>query len=58
MQPRPWIADFAPGYLARVIHRFPMQGDREPWTNPQDYARERASLGRGAIEDDVLAFEA
>jgi len=57
MKPRPWIADFSPGYIARVIDLFPRQGDREPWTNPQDYARERATIGRGPIEDGVLIFE-
>ncbi|MFO0688321.1 MAG: NAD(P)/FAD-dependent oxidoreductase [Myxococcota bacterium] len=57
MKPRPWIADFEPGYIARVIDLFPRQGDREPWTNPQDYARERATIGRGPIEDGVLVFE-
>ncbi|MBY0401978.1 NAD(P)/FAD-dependent oxidoreductase [Myxococcota bacterium] len=57
MKPRPWIADFTPSYLQRVIHLFPKQGDREPWLNSQDYARDRVTIGRAPIEDDVLVFE-
>jgi cation diffusion facilitator CzcD-associated flavoprotein CzcO len=57
MAARPWIDDFTPSYIQRVIHLFPKQGDRAPWLNPQDYARDRAEIGRAAIEDDVLAFE-
>ena len=32
---QPWIADVNSGYLMRGISRFPRQGDRAPWTNPQ-----------------------
>ncbi|MBK7950995.1 MAG: NAD(P)/FAD-dependent oxidoreductase [Deltaproteobacteria bacterium] len=57
MAARPWIDDFTPSYIQRVIHLFPKQGDRAPWLNTQDYARDRAAIGRAGIEDDVLAFE-
>ncbi|MEZ5250883.1 MAG: NAD(P)/FAD-dependent oxidoreductase [Ilumatobacteraceae bacterium] len=40
MPERPWIDDFSAGYMQRVMHRFPKQGDREPWINPQSYRRQ------------------
>jgi monooxygenase len=54
MQARPWITDFTPGYMQRVMHLFPKQGDREPWLNTQNYARDREMLRAGRIEDGVL----
>lgn len=56
MTPRPWIAGFSAGYMQRAMSRFPKQGDREPWLNPQDYARDRAMIRRGPLEDGVLVF--
>ena len=41
MPDRDWIDDFSPGYLRRVMHRFPRQGDHAPWVNPQDYRADR-----------------
>ena len=41
MVPRPWIEHFSSGYMQRHMHRFPKQGDREPWINPQDYKRDK-----------------
>ncbi|HUI26685.1 MAG TPA: NAD(P)/FAD-dependent oxidoreductase, partial [Candidatus Kryptonia bacterium] len=40
MPVRPWIDQFSSGYMQRAMHRFPKQGDREPWINPQNYARD------------------
>jgi cation diffusion facilitator CzcD-associated flavoprotein CzcO len=57
MPERPWIGDFSSGYMQREMHRFPRQGDREPWINPQDYKRDKQMIRRGAIEDGVLVFE-
>jgi monooxygenase len=37
MPERPWIDEFTPNYMKRVMHLFPRQGDREPWVNPQNY---------------------
>ena len=53
MPARPWIDDFSSGYMQRVMHRFPKQGDREPWINPQNYRGQeddplRAARGRRA----------
>lgn len=53
---RPYVEDFTPGYLLRVIHLLPKQGDREPWTNPQDYRRDRRTFLEGPLEDGVLEF--
>jgi len=56
MQQRPWIDGFSSGYVRREMHRFPRQGDREPWVNPQNYRSDKAMIRREAIEDGVLQF--
>jgi monooxygenase len=56
MAARPWIDGFSPGYMQRVMHRFPRQGDREPWINPQDYARDRKLFRKGPVDDGVMQF--
>src|SRR5262249_34110185 len=56
MPPRPWIDAFSSGYMQRMMHRFPKQGDREPWINPQDYSRDRKMIRFGALEDGALVF--
>lgn len=56
MQPRPWIDTFTPGYLKRSMHLLPKQGDREPWINPQDYAKDRKMFLHGSLDDGVLTF--
>ena len=53
---RPWIDDFTPGYMMREMHRFPKQGSREPWVNPQDYARDRKMFARDPVDDGVMVF--
>jgi monooxygenase len=57
MKTRPWIDDFTPNYMQRVMHLFPKQGDHAPWLNTQDYARDRAMVRKAPIEDGVLEFE-
>jgi monooxygenase len=57
MPARPWIDDFSAGYMRRALHRFPMQGDRQPWINPQDYQRDKKMIRHGALEDGALIFE-
>ncbi len=57
MKPRPWIDDFAPGYIRRVMHLFPKQGDHDPWTNHQNYAHDRALFREAALEDGALVFD-
>ena len=53
---RPWIDDFSPGYMSRDMHRFPKQGDREPWVNPQDYAKDRAMFAKDPVDDGVMIY--
>jgi len=56
MPARPWIDGFSSGYMQRMMHRFPKQGDREPWINPQNYARDRKMIRSAALEDGALVF--
>lgn len=56
MVPRPFIDDFSANYMQRMMDRFPRQGDREPWINPQNYKKDRKLLRHGAIDDGVLEF--
>lgn len=52
-----WVKDFSSGYMTRVLDRFPKQGDREPWINPQAYMRDKKMIRYGALEDGVLQFD-
>jgi cation diffusion facilitator CzcD-associated flavoprotein CzcO len=54
MPDRDWIDDFSAGYMRRVMHRFPRQGDRAPWLNPQDYRRDRELFRQSPIDDGAL----
>src|SRR5690606_23271696 len=54
MAPRPWIDDFSANYMQRAMHLFPKQGDREPWINAQNYARDKKMIRYGELEDGVL----
>src|SRR5262249_55004079 len=56
MPSRPWIDGFSSGYMQRMMHRFPMQGDREPWLNPQNYSRDRKMIRFAPLEDGALVF--
>ena len=56
MPRRPWIQDFSAGYMQRVMHLFPRQGDREPWLNTQSYHADRKMIRRGPLEDGRLTF--
>ncbi len=56
MPARPWIADFSSGYMQRVMHLFPKQGDREPWINTQDYRRDKKLFMSDSFEDGALVF--
>lgn len=57
MPDRDWIDDFSAGYMRRVMHRFPRQGDRAPWVNPQDYRRDRELFLKSPIDDGALQFD-
>jgi monooxygenase len=56
MPARPWIDGFSSGYMQRMMHRFPKQGDREPWLNPQNYTRDKKMIRTAPIEDGALEF--
>ena len=52
----PFVTGFTPGYMERVVDRFPRQGDRDPWQNIQSYARDKRILGRAPVDDGVMQF--
>jgi hypothetical protein len=54
MPERRWIEDFSSGYMERVMHLFPRQGDREPWTNPQNFKRDKKMFRKSPIDDGVM----
>ena len=56
MPERPWIDNFTAGYMQRVMHKFPRQGDREPWINPQSYTRDKKMFRTGQLEDGAMQF--
>ena len=56
MSARPWVTDFSSGYMQRIMHLFPKQGDREPWLNTQNYSRDKKLIRDATIEDGVLLF--
>lgn len=57
MPARPWIDGFSAGYMQRVMHLFPRQGDRDPWRNTQNYAEDRKMIRHAPLEDGALVFE-
>ena len=56
MPQRDWVADFPAGYMTRVMHLFPKQGDREPWINTQDFRRDRKLFNQPFDQDQWLFF--
>ena len=56
MPARDWIEEFSAGYMQRFMHKFPKQGDREPWINPQNYRRDRVMFRNDPLEDGALQF--
>jgi len=56
MSERPWIRDFTAGYMQRMMHLFPHQGDSEPWVNTQNFYKDRKMLRKAPVEDGVLTF--
>lgn len=57
MTKRPYVDDFSSGYMQRVMHLFPKQGDYAPWIAPQDYRVDKKMIRRSPIEDGVMVFE-
>ena len=58
MPRRHYIEGFSSGYMQRVMHLFPRQGDREPWLNTQDYIRDKKLLHKARFDDGALRFSA
>jgi cation diffusion facilitator CzcD-associated flavoprotein CzcO len=56
MKDLPWIDDFTAGYMQRVMHRFPKQGDRGPWRNTQNFAADKKMIRSAPLEDGALVF--
>jgi monooxygenase len=56
MPKRPWIEGFSAGYMQRVMHLLPRQGDHAPWLNTQDYRADRKMIRRAPLEDGALTF--
>jgi len=56
MKTRPWIADFSAGYMQRVLHRFPKQGDHAPWQNTQNFTADKKMIRGAPLEDGALTF--
>lgn len=56
MQLGPWIDDFSAGYMQRVMHLFPKQGDRDPWRNTQDFHLDKKLIRHAPLEDGALLF--
>ena len=56
MAARPFVEMFSSGYVQRVVHLLPKQGDRDPWRQPQRYDDDRALLLDAPLEDGVLQF--
>ena len=56
MPARKWITEFSSGYMQRVMHLFPKQGDKAPWLNTQNYTEDKKLLATRAVDDGVLQF--
>lgn len=56
MPKRNWIEGFSSGYMSRVMHKFPHQGDHEPWINPQNYKRDKKMFRKSPVDDGVMQF--
>jgi len=57
MTPRLWIDDFSAGYMQRMLHLFPKQGDHAPWLNTQSYAADKKMVRHAPLEDGRLTFD-
>ena len=56
MPARSWITAFSSGYMQRVMHLFPKQGDKAPWLNTQNYMEDKKLILNRKIDDGVLSF--
>lgn len=56
MPEQPWIDFFSAGYMSRVMHLFPRQGNHAPWINPQNFARDKKMFRRAPLDDGAMQF--
>ena len=56
MKTQNWIEDFSAGYMQRMMHLFPKQGDRDPWRNTQNYTLDKKLVHKAPLEDGALIF--
>ena len=52
----PYIMGFSSGYIQRVLDRLPKQSDHAPWSNPQDYRKDRKLFRGSEFDDGALVF--
>jgi len=57
MKTKPWVDDFTAGYMQRMMHLFPKQGDIDPWRNTQNYTLDKKTIRKAPIEDGTLIFD-
>lgn len=57
MSDKPFMEDFSPGYIQRLLHLLPKQGDRHPWLNVQNYKQDKQNFRHNVLEDEVLIFD-
>jgi len=55
LKAKPFL-EFGAGYVTRAMERMPKQGDRAPWTVPQNYVRDLMSLRYDKVTDGVMSF--
>ena len=56
MELRPVLDHLTSGYIQRAVDRYPKQGDRAPWINPQDYAKDKKMFRKEPVDDGVMHF--
>jgi hypothetical protein len=39
-----------------MLPALPRQGDREPWINPQSYAKDKKMFRKAPLDDGVMQF--
>ncbi|CAN5867806.1 hypothetical protein BH23ACT2_BH23ACT2_23140 [soil metagenome] len=44
------------GYVQRSAHKFPKQGQQDPWRVHQSYLRDHRAMKRSGVVDDVMVF--
>lgn len=57
MKTKPWVDDFTAGYMQRMMHLFPRQGDIDPWRNTQNYSLDKKTIRKAPLEDGTLLFD-